>query len=473
MSDPHEHFEEGEEAAPSGARVMAVVRWIIVGAMALLAAGSLYAYFGGSVPGSGAADGAQYYCPMHPAVVQDHPGECPICGMDLVRREPAGAPASQPASQPGSQPSSQPGSQPSSAPSSGPASQPSSQPHEVHVVPGLQPIDLSPERVQLIGMKTAAVERGALVSELRTVGYVVANEEGLARIHTRFAGWIESLKVSQTGQKVKKDEILATIYSPELLSAQQELLTALEWEEQQPGKGGAVGHIGAPLGKDARRRLELLGISKQEIERLVTTKEPMRAVPIRSPVRGYVTRKAAIQGAYVQPGTELFEIADLSTVWVLGEVYERDLGRIAVGQTARLEVPAYPEATRKGRVEFLYPTFDSGTRTLRVRVEFPNPDLLLRPGMYGDLVIELPQKEGLFIPREAVADVGTIQYVFVSLPGGRFEPRKVVLGARSGENVEVLEGLTENEVVVTTGNFLLDSESRLKSAIEGAGHVGH
>jgi RND family efflux transporter MFP subunit len=195
-------------------------------------------------------------------------------------------------------------------------------------------------------------------------------------------------------------------------------------------------------------------------------------MPVRSPVAGYVTEKNAVRGLAVQPGTPMFQIADLSTVWLLADVYEHEIGRVKVGQAAALDLAAYPGETFAGKVTFIHPALDSITRTLRVRVELPNRDLRLKPGMYGTVTIQTDRGEALAVPTDAVVDNGAIQYVFVALPEGRFEPRKVTLGGRAGGKVQVLSGVSEGETVVTTANFLLDSESHLQAAILGDGQAG-
>jgi Cu(I)/Ag(I) efflux system membrane fusion protein len=320
--------------------------------------------------------------------------------------------------------------------------------------------------VQLIGMRTAKVERRTLTAERRTVGAVTANERGLAQVSTRYSGWIEELVVEETGKRVRKGELLARIFSPEVHAAQQEYLHA------RAGDQGASGTATHGLAAAARRRLELLGVSAADLAELDRTGEAIRALPVRSPVSGHVTRKTAIQGGYVQPGTELYEIADLSTVWVLAEVFEHDVARVHVGQPARLAMSSYPGETFVGKITFLYPTVDPATRTLRARIELANRDLRLRPGMYGEVHLALTPSEGLVVPYEALIDVGTVQYVFVSRPGGRFEPRKVTVGARTSDSIQIVDGLAEGETVVTTGNFLLDSESRLEASFH-AGHGSH
>jgi Cu(I)/Ag(I) efflux system membrane fusion protein len=311
------------------------------------------------------------------------------------------------------------------------------------------------------------VKRDTLAGQLRTTGTIAASEKGLGVIQVRFAGWIEKLFVEQTGERVNKGEVLATIHAPDVLAVQQEYLNALRWSAADSARTALPAAPGN-FKEDARRRLELLGISASEIAEIERTGQAMRAVPLRSPVTGYVTQKNAIQGSYVQPATALFEVANLSTVWALADVYQHELARVRIGQPVTMELASFPGETFAGKVSFIYPTLDPATRTLRVRMEFANKDLRLKPGMFGNVEIGVEGAEGLVVPREALVDTGTQQYVFVAKPGGLFEPRRVTTGSRERDDVQILSGLTEGEVVVTTANFLLDSESRLRAAIEGA-----
>ncbi|HET6146535.1 MAG TPA: efflux RND transporter periplasmic adaptor subunit [Polyangia bacterium] len=443
------------QGPPRGVATMSIVRWVLVLLAALVAAGSILSYagvhIGGANRGSSASSVRLYHCPMHPSVVQDHPGECPICGMTLVLGPAAtvktpeatksGAPAAEP-------------------PRSG--------------VPGLAPVEFTPERIQLIGMRTATVKRDVVGGELRAVGVVGANERGLAQINTRFAGWIQKLLVSETGVRVRRGQVLATIYSPDVLRAQQEMLVARGWNTPgAPDVKASHEHdaFAAGLDANARRRLELLGISGQEIDEVLHSGKAIEAIAIRSPVDGYVVAKNAVVGVAVQPGTVLFEVADLSQVWVTAEIYEQDVSRIHVGQKARLELASFAGETHLGKVQFISPILDSGSRTLRVRLEFKNRSdrdgPRLKPGMYGNVYLDLPRTTGLMVPEEAVVDTGETHYLFVATPGGHFEPRVVKVGAHLKGQVEILSGVSEGETVVTTGNFLIDSESRLRAAIEG------
>jgi membrane fusion protein, copper/silver efflux system len=435
---------EAPQGPPRGVATMSIVRWVLVLVTALVATGSILSFAGlhlGS--GKSVSPGQVYHCPMHPSVLQDHPGECPICGMTLVlkterKTSPTGA------------------MKPTTA------------------VSGLADVDLTPERIQLIGMRTATVKREAIGGDLRTVGVVAANERGLAQINTRFGGWVQKLLVSETGERVRRGQVLATIYSPEVFRAEQELLLAHGWSAAAAGDAKpAHDHedLAGGLDASARRRLELLGIAPQEIEEMLRTGKAAEAIPIRSPVDGYVVGKNAVAGVAVQSGTVLFEVADLTQVWVTADIYEQDISRVRVGQRARLELASYPGEMQTGKVTFIYPILDSGSRTLRLRLEFKNKSdrngPRLRPGMYGTVYLDLPSTTGLTVPAEAVVDTGETHTLFVSKEGGRFTPRMVKVGAHLKDKVEILSGVAEGETVVTTGNFLVDSESRLRSAIEG------
>jgi Cu(I)/Ag(I) efflux system membrane fusion protein len=345
-------------------------------------------------------------------------------------------------------------------------------------VAGLADVVLTPERIQLIGMRSATVRREAVGGELRTVGVVAASERGLAQINTRFSGWIQKLLVSETGERVRRGQVLATIYSPDVLRAEQELLVAHGWNATAPNGPKAAGShdqdhddFASGLDANARRRLELLGISPPEIDEILRTGKAIEAIAIRSPVDGYVVGKSAVVGVAVQPGTVLFEVADLSQVWVTADVYEQDISRVKVGQRARLELSSFPGEIHTGKVSFISPTLDPGNRTLRLRLEFKNRSdrngPRLRPGMYGTVYLDLPSTTGLMVPAEAVVDTGEKHYLFVSKDGGRFEPRAVKVGTHFKDKVEIVSGVAEGETVVTTGNFLVDSESRLRAAIEG------
>lgn len=420
------------DGPPPGTRVMAVFRWLLVLVMAAAAVSALF-YYRGTFEDEEAAGAETYYCPMHPQVVQDAPGECPICHMTLVRR-PHGAAAASPS--------------PSGKPT----------------------VELSAERSQLIGLKTAVAHRGTLAAAIRAAGNVVAAEDRLVRVQTRFSGWVQGLQVARTGERVKKGQLLLSVYSPDLVGAQQELINALAWSASPPPAAHVEGHqpasITADLAGDARQRLLLLGLAEDDISTIARTRRPLPTLKVRSPAGGVVSRKDVVEGAYVAPGTDLFEIADLTKVWVLAEAFERDLARVEVGQEATLSLAAYPGETFAGRVDFVYPSVDPARRTAKLRLIFDNPQLRLKPGMYGDVELRAPAVEAVVVPVEALVDTGSEQYVFVASGAGRYEQRRVRAGARAGGELQILEGVAEGELVVTTGNFLLDSESRLRSAAD-------
>ena len=330
-------------------------------------------------------------------------------------------------------------------------------------MPGLVPVRIAPERTQLVGVRTAKVTRDRLTSQLRTVAVVSADDSAIAIATTRFSGWVEEVRVMQ-GQRVEKGQVLATVSGPELLTAQQVFLAGREWTAKR--KGAATP---APAGRiENDNTLQRLGIARRDIDKVARLNRPLPALPIRSPVSGHVARRSVLPGLYVQPGTELFQIVDLARVWVVADLYEQDARRLQLGQRARLFLAAYPGEAFSGKVELIYPALDLETHTLQARMQLPNPELRLRPGMYGDLVIDVPAREALTVPVEAVVDTGELQYVFLAGESGRFEPRVVRVGESAAGRVQVLEGVAEDDLVVTTANFLVDSESRLRAAIEAS-----
>jgi Cu(I)/Ag(I) efflux system membrane fusion protein len=338
-------------------------------------------------------------------------------------------------------------------------------------VPGLVPVDVSADRIQLIGMKTAAVTMQKLAPTIRTVGIVTPNEGGVVIVSAYASGWIEALLVSQSGERVRKGQALAKLYSPGLATAQLNFLNAIKWVRDQPNLNPTT-QSPSTIESDARTRLSLLGISDPDIHEIETTRKPLRAVNIRSPIDGYIGKRTAQAGLYVSPGQELFELADLSSVWVVADVYESDIGRVKVGQRASISLQAVPGKIFHGKVSFIYPVVSPTSRTVQVRMDFRNPELVLRPGMFADVTFDLGAVDGLAVPSDALVETGESQYVFVALPGGRFEPRRVTVGVHTGQRVQILSGVSAGEKVVTTANFLIDSESRLRAAIQGFGAAG-
>jgi Cu(I)/Ag(I) efflux system membrane fusion protein len=302
------------------------------------------------------------------------------------------------------------------------------------------------------------------------VGFVTASEGRIVSLTARYSGWIEKV-TAETGQLVEKGRILATVFSPEVQTLQQSFLSAARWTGRREPPAQGTPQPSNDLERDARERLLRLGLASQDIAELLREGKETSTVNVRSPARGHVARRSAIAGVYVQPGTELFQVVDLSSVWVIADVYEGELGRVKVGQRATFALAAWPGETFSGSVTFVYPALNPATRTLQARLELENPELKLRPGMYGDVSVDVGAADGVVVPREALVDTGEVQYVFVSRGAGRFEPRRVRAGLASGDDIAILDGLAEGERVVSTATFLLDSESRLRAALStGAGH---
>ncbi len=365
-------------------------------------------------------DVAYYTCSMHPSVKSQTEGTCPICSMDLV-----------------------------------PVT-------EEEVATGIIRVDA--DRRQAIGVRTARVERRPVTVSLRTVGTVVYDERRLADVTLKYRGWIGRLLVDEPGQLVKKGQTLFTLYSPDLYAAQQEYLTALESQR-------AAGQTAAPdradyLVKASRQRLRLWDLQDWQIDELAETGEPLEYLPITSPVTGHVVEKNVVEGASVQPGMRLYRVAGLESVWVEAEVYESELPLLEVGQEVEVTFPYLPGRRLAGTVSFIYPYLQGATRTGTVRVELPNPGLELKPDMFANLSVRRDLGVRLVVPEEAVLYAGDRSFVFVDLGEGRLKPKAVETGLQAGDDVEILSGLEEGDLVVTSGNFLVAAESRLKQAME-------
>lgn len=328
---------------------------------------------------------------------------------------------------------------------------------------GLSAVTIDTQRQQLIGLRTAAAEEGDLGGGLRTVGRVAIDETRVRKVTVKVEGFVEKLFVDFTGQAVGKGQPLFSLYSPEFVSAQQEYLLALRTQKQLAG--GSMQGSGNDLLESARRRLMFWDVPAAELERLEQTGEVRKTLTLRAPVGGVVTVKNVVEGARVTPADFLYEITDLGRVWVQADVYESELARVKVGTEADLGLGAYHGRTFRGRVAFIDPQVDPKTRTVKVRIEFPNPKGELKPEMFGQVELKTKGRKGLTVPLDAVLDSGTRKVVFVALGDGRFEPREVQTGATLGERVEILGGLKAGEEVITRANFLVDSESRLKAAL--------
>jgi Cu(I)/Ag(I) efflux system membrane fusion protein len=336
------------------------------------------------------------------------------------------------------------------------------------VVEGLATVQIDPQRQQLIGLRTTEVTRGAVGATWRTVGKVAVDETRVHHVNIKVSGFAEHVYVDYVGKLVRRGEPLFTIYSPDLLSVQQEYLLALRTRKALAGGSVAPG-AGDDLVDAARERLRLWDIPESEIDRLERTGKPTKTLTIHSPMSGVVTKKDVVMGHRLNEGDMPYEITDLSSIWVLADAYESDLARIKLGMTATLSLQAFPNRAFKGRVIFIDPILDPRTRTAKVRLEFPNRTGELRPEMFGEVTMQAKERQGLRIPADAVIDSGTRKVVFLALADGKFQPREVKLGAVAGDTVEVISGLEAGQRVVTRANFLVDSESRLRASLAAMG----
>jgi Cu(I)/Ag(I) efflux system membrane fusion protein len=326
-------------------------------------------------------------------------------------------------------------------------------------LPGYSIVTITPERQQLIGVRTGKVERGRLVMSIRAVGIIEPDQTRLRRVHTRISGWVTKVHVNFVGQNVKKDDPLLELYSPDLLQTQLDFLQAVEsWESM--GKNRAQRR----LVDAARRRLELWGVPADEIERLRKTRKARDTLLLRAPISGRVLQRSVREGSYVQPADDLYRIADLSVVWLQAKVYQYELPHIERNQPVRVILPSAPDVELRGKVSFVEPVLQEAARTVNVRVQLDNPKGTLLPGMYADLLIDHDMGSGLLVPESGLLRTGERSLAFRVLPGHRFEPVEVRLGSRFKERFEVLGGLEEGDEIVTSAAFLIDSESRLKSA---------
>lgn len=378
-----------------------------------------------------AAKAANFHCPMHPTYTSDKMGDCPICGMKLVpigKDEADGASAS---------------------------------------IPGRVSIVLSPEKRQLIGLMTSTVEERQLSRTLRNAGVVIHDETRYARIAPRFGGWVRSLQVNYTGQPVEKGAPLFTVYSPELFTAETDYLLALRNVQLMTNSPAAQQESGRHLLETARRKLELLQIGDAAIGSLEQGGKATDELQILAPISGHVITKNAVEGQAFNAGEMLYEIADLSHLWVRAAVYESDLSSIKIGQKARVIFPSLSNKTFESSVAFVYPHIDPQSRRAEVRLELENPEHELRPEMWANVEIEVDLGEVLTVPASSVIDTGTRFVAFVDAEKDHLEPREVKIGAKTDDYWEVLDGLEAGEKVVTRALFLVDSESQLKAAISG------
>ncbi len=389
---------------------------------------------GGSAGGQTAAAATKWLCPMHPTYISDHKEACPICGMDLV-------PAAEFTAQQG-----------------GGASG----------VPGMAAIELSEEAVRLAGVRTQPATVETMNTEIRAVGLVAVDATRVRSVQTRVAGWIETLAVSAVGTRMEAGAPLLTIYSPELVAGQEELLRALAARDAAAGGDPQTLASAEHLVAAARRRLHLFEVPDGFVAQLEQTGKPARAVPLLSPVSGVVTERQAFEGMRVEPGLTLLQVSDLSEVWVEARFYEYEAALVAEGAPVEVRLPHDPGVVLPGRIDYVYPTLDDASRTLAARIVLDNGFGMLRPGMYANVTLLADRGETLVVPDDAILDTGERRLVFVCLGEGRFTPREVEVGVRSGGKAQILDGLAAGDQVVVRANFLLDSESRLRAALLGA-----
>jgi len=334
-----------------------------------------------------------------------------------------------------------------------------------------EPVSLTAAQERALGVVYTQVSRGALATTVRTVGRIEASEERLADVTPKIDGFVERLHVNTTGEAVRRGQALLTLYSPELVAAQEELLTALRLRERLDADPGPARDDADRMIDAARKRLAWWDISEAQVDRLVSSGEATKTLTLVSPVSGVVLEKLVVEGQRVRAGDRLYRIADLSEVWVEGDVFEKDIRFVGEGSVAHIEVSAYPGRHFMGTVSFIYPTVDRKSRTNRVRVTLPNPGLDLKPGMFATIYFDVRiDDDAVIVPMEAVVITGERNLVFVREPNGTLRPQEVLLGPSAGDRVEILDGLVPGEEIVASANFLVDAESRL--AATGGGMPG-
>ncbi len=332
-------------------------------------------------------------------------------------------------------------------------------------------VEIPADKQQMIGVKTASASMQSVRKTIRTVGRIEADEKKLATINLKFEAWIEKLHVDYTGKYVRKGEPLAEVYSPELFATQQEFINLLKWKNRRSDTKST--EMDAMLSRDAeaiveaaKQRLRLWDISDEQINSIAETGKPIRTLTIYSPANGYVIQKTAIQGLRVMPGEKLFDIADLSTVWIISDIYEYELSLIRAGDTAKITMNSFPGKEFIARIDYIYPVLAGETRTAKVRFSMPNPGGQLKPQMFTNVELKIGMGRKLVVPEDAIIDTGTRQIVYVDKGDGNFEPREVTVGTRSDGMAEIVKGLKPKEKVAAAATFLIDSEARLKGIVK-------
>ncbi|MEO0290650.1 MAG: efflux RND transporter periplasmic adaptor subunit [candidate division WOR-3 bacterium] len=398
-----------------------------------------------------------YQCPMHPQIIQEQKGDCPICGMTLVERKMIYKNGKWEPYEEGME----------------------HKGHEEHeggkmeekeikteTSLGLAEVKISPEKQFLIGVKKDTVKIKNLEKVIKTYGKVDYKESKIYEINIKFGGWIEKLYANYEGMYVKKNDKLFEIYSPDIYQSVKELKLAYEKKDTL-------------LFKNVKQKFNIMGIRDFQIEEILKDKEDRRTITFYSPYEGFIIKKEIFEGMEVRPGMTIYRIADLREVWVYGEIYEYEVNLIKKGDEAFITLSYLPEKIFKGKVSYIYPYLNPETRTTKVRIEIPNQDFSLKPNMYVNIEIKVNYGKKLVIPKSAVLYTGEKNIVFVDKGEGTFEPREVKLGISSEDFYEVIEGVRKGEVVVTSANFLIDSESSLKAALLQIGlsgkeiHKGH
>ena len=428
---------------------MKVIR--IVGLLAAMAAAFAGGYIYNAVKGRTVASAQKggrkvlyWVDPMHPAYKSDKPGVAPDCGMTLEPVYAGGAPAA-PAGTEGTH------------------------------AEGLSTMEtgtvhITPEKQQLIGVKYEQVEMGGGSRTIRAAGKVAIDETRIGHVHTKVEGWIDRVFVDFPGKLVKKGEPMLTIYSPDMLASQRELLLAAKAKT-------IMRNSALPSGFDqseslllaTRRRLELWDLSEAQIDQVLRTGEPIKNITVYAPMTGYITDRKAFPQEKVMPDTDLYTIVDLRRVWIVADVFEYEAPNIHLGQMASVSLDALPGRKFNARIDFVQPGVDPMTRTLKVRLNMDNPGLMLKPDMYADVEFHVGIPSKLTVPADAVLNAGEHQTVFVDRGNGYFEPRLVKTGEREGDRIQILSGLNQGDRIVTSGNFLIDSESQMKAAASGMG----
>ncbi len=400
-----------------------------------------------------------FVCPMHPQISEPEPGSCPICGMDLEKHEtdladPAASAASKQREIKHWVAPMDPGFV---------SDRPGKSPMGMDLLPVYESggqeavVKVDPVVVQNMGVRVSPARRGTIFRHVRTIGTVEVAEDLLSVVNLRYSGWIERIHVDETGVLVEKGQPLFDIYSPELVSAQDEYVMALR-------TSGAK----SALTSSTRSRLEFWNLGDAEINRIAGRGKALRTITVTAPRQGYVLHKEVVQGARVEAGADLYRIADMDRVWIYAEVYEFDAPWVKLGDRATMELTFQRGKTYEGSVTHVYPTLDPKTRTLKVRLEFENPGIQLKPGMFSTVRIDVQRiNDVIMVPTEAIIHTGERQLVFVALDVGRYEMREIVSGVAGDRYVtEIVSGLSEGERVVTSGQFLLDSESQLQEAVQ-------